>query len=423
MDSRKLKILVCAVLITFGIVVLFAGIRMFEKKGENNSSSNDYRKPVQRNDVEIGNFDYSLLKMRVNDENLIYSPLSIKYALFMLKEGAEGKTYEELNNLIGNLSLTRYQNIENVLSLANSVFIRDRYKEYVLDSYIAKLKNGYDAEVIFDEFKNAKTVNDWISKKTFNIINDMLSDDLFTSDELEMILVNALAIDMEWFEQFEPMDTWKSKFTKANGEEMYTAMMNMTVNYDLYNYYKDDMYTAVSMPLKNYNGTELEFIAVLPEQVQLKEFITSNEFENNLSNILNNLHSSNGLRVSLSIPRFEYNYGFSLVKDLQLLGVKEAFDKVNANFDSMSRKGLYVEDVIHKADIKFSERGIKAAAVTVIVMFDKNAIEEPVETVSLRFDRPFMYLIRDKYTGEVWFTGTVYEPVEWDKVEKDYERR
>lgn len=38
--------------------------------------------------------------------------------------------------------------------------------------------------------------------------------------------------------------------------------------------------------------------------------------------------------------------------------------------------------------------------------------EVPTEIIKLEFDKLFMYLIRDKKTGEVWFTGTVYEPTE-----------
>ena len=38
--------------------------------------------------------------------------------------------------------------------------------------------------------------------------------------------------------------------------------------------------------------------------------------------------------------------------------------------------------------------------------------EVPVEEIDLTFDKPYMYIIRDKATGEVWFAGTVYNPVE-----------
>ena len=35
----------------------------------------------------------------------------------------------------------------------------------------------------------------------------------------------------------------------------------------------------------------------------------------------------------------------------------------------------------------------------------------PVKDIDLTFDKPYMYIIRDKATGEVWFTGTVYSPI------------
>ena len=39
--------------------------------------------------------------------------------------------------------------------------------------------------------------------------------------------------------------------------------------------------------------------------------------------------------------------------------------------------------------------------------------EVPVEHIDLTFDSPYLFLIRDVDTGEVWFTGTVYEPTEY----------
>ena len=35
----------------------------------------------------------------------------------------------------------------------------------------------------------------------------------------------------------------------------------------------------------------------------------------------------------------------------------------------------------------------------------------PVEEIDLTFDKPYMFIIRDKESGEVWFAGTVYEPL------------
>ena len=43
----------------------------------------------------------------------------------------------------------------------------------------------------------------------------------------------------------------------------------------------------------------------------------------------------------------------------------------------------------------------------------KYYFEAPVKRINLTFDNPYMYLVRDKDTGEIWFAGTVYEPVEF----------
>ena len=38
--------------------------------------------------------------------------------------------------------------------------------------------------------------------------------------------------------------------------------------------------------------------------------------------------------------------------------------------------------------------------------------EMPTEEIDITFDKPYMFLIRDKKTGETWFVGTVYEPLD-----------
>ena len=78
----------------------------------------------------------------------------------------------------------------------------------------------------------------------------------------------------------------------------------------------------------------------------------------------------------------------------------------------------YIGDVKHKANIEFSNDGIKASAATAMGGFGaaggpyfEHLFKVPVKNIDVTFDKPYMYLIRDKATGEVWFTGTVYEPI------------
>ena len=129
-------------------------------------------------------------------------------------------------------------------------------------------------------------------------------------------------------------------------------------------------------------------------------------------------------RIFLQIPKFKFDYDLKLKDDLKSLGMKEAFDNVFADFTNMTNDstGLYVAEALHKADIEFSEEGVKAAAVTVMAMYAKSAIETR-EPVYVTFDKPFLFVIRDKNSGDIWFVGTVYEPNLWENDRPDYEQK
>ena len=43
--------------------------------------------------------------------------------------------------------------------------------------------------------------------------------------------------------------------------------------------------------------------------------------------------------------------------------------------------------------------------------------EKPIE---IKIDKPFVFLIRDKETKEIWFVGTVYEPNSWEDDKEEY---
>jgi len=366
----------------------------------------------------------ALLKENNIKENMIYSPLSIKYALSMLSEGAANKTKEQIDNLLPEKELTKYENKENILSLANSVFIKDTYKDKVKEEYINALKNKYDAEFRFDDFTNANNMNDWIEEKTFGILTDIIPDDVVKEPNAKMFLINALAIDMEWEHTFDCADTFGQDFNKIDGTKLKAAMMHKKTASENVKYIANDELTAVSMNLGVYEEEEeniLEFVAIMPKEIELEKYIkefTTEKYEEIIDELTPASDAKDG--ISLAIPRFDYDHQIPLVENLQKLGMQDAFNQVMADFSKMADTQLYVNDAIHKADIEFNEEGTKAAAVTVLMMFESMAIMEETKPVSVVFDNPFLYFIRDIKTGEVWFVGTVYEPVAWEDVANDY---
>lgn len=148
-------ILIFAVILL--LIIVFAGLNDHEEVSKNNILTNTYTSDTPA-DIkgENTNFELSFLQLEDKQENMIYSPLSIKYALKMLQEGASDNTYTQIEEIVGNSNLPTYRNIENTLSLANGIFIRDTYYQYVKDNYKDILVNKYNAEIRQDEFQSAK---------------------------------------------------------------------------------------------------------------------------------------------------------------------------------------------------------------------------------------------------------------------------
>ena len=408
------------------VIIVFAGLNDNEEVSKNNILTNTYTSDTSEDiKVENANFELSFLKLEDKQENIIYSPLSIKYALKMLQEGANDNTYTQIEEIVGNSNLPVYRNIENTLSLANGIFIKDTYYQYVKNYYKNILVSKYNAEIRQDGFQSAKNVNNWIEEKTFGKIENVITDELVTNPDLQMLLINALAIDMEWEVKFEDENTSGRQFYLADGTEMTATMMSKESSSDDISYYIGDGITALTMDLKEYDGTQLEFMAIMPNSdlTQYVDSLTMSEIEEITKNL--NLASNTKAGVKINIPKFEFDYDLDLKADLMNLGTTDAFNEFLADFSDMAnlnetQKNLYISDALHKANIEFSEEGVKAAAVTVFAVSEITSVGEVNTPIEININNPFVFLIRDKNTKEIWFVGTVYEPNSWEDDKQDY---
>ena len=416
-----------AVIVGLLIIVALVIVSLFNTNsnsnntvGQNNNTlQNQNQKVNSENDYE---FAMKFLKLENNNKNKIYSPLSIKYALNMLNEGAEGNTKAQIENLLENVNLTRYNNINKVLSLANGVYIRDTYKQFINNEYNKTLQSKYNAEIKFDSFNNANNINKWIENKTLGIIKNMIKDSVVQEPDTKMLLINALAIDMEWQESFEDDNTHGADFYLSDGNKMTATTMNKETSSNSVSYYKNEEITSLTMDLKKYGNTQLEFTAIMPND-NLANYIddfTADELNTIVQNSKKASSVKNGIHIF--IPKFSFDYDLKLKDDLIKLGMEDAFDEDLANFTDMTTEGkeLYVGDALHKANIDFTEKGVKAAAVTAIIMLETSAMMQVEQKEEVRIDKPFMYIIRDKNNGEIWFVGTVYEPNSWENDKADY---
>ena len=415
----KFKTAVIAVIVVAIILVAIFAVVINKKRQE--AERNTIINEVDSNE-QIFESDFSLkfLKLENKKQNMVYSPLSIKYALNMLNEGAAGNTKTQIENVIGDLNLIKYNTIDEVLSLANSVYIRDTFAEYVKEDYMRTITEKYNAEVNYDAFNDATNINNWIADKTLGIIQNMLTDETVQNPANNMILINALAIDMGWESPFDTSDTYGEDFYLKDGNTMTATMMNKETMGDDVSYYKDNDITALTMNLQEYDNMQFEFVAIMPEE-NLSDYIETLTIED-VNTILENttLASDTPYGVDISIPKFSFDYDLKLKQDLMDLGMTDAFDENLADFSNMANTELCVGDALHKADIDFSEEGIRAAAVTALTMRTNAMLPDDNQPEKIKIDKPFLYFIRDKQTNEIWFVGTVYEPNSWEQDMEEY---
>ena len=189
--------------------------------------------------------------------------------------------------------------------------------------------------------------------------------------------------------------------------------------------YTDDKVKAFAKDLKTYNGTTLQYVGIMPKTDDLASYVKKLD-SSDISGIIKNLKEIKAenftegkvTRITGYIPLFKFDYQLKLKEDLEKIGVVDVFDEKKADLSNMvTGTSNYIDSVDHKANIEFSNEGIKAAAVTVGGGFGasncsfEHLYDVPVEEINITFDKPYLFLIRDKDTGEVWFVGTVYEPI------------
>lgn len=372
-------LLICSVFLLTGYIV-------------HNKKESDPKPNISLN--KNNNFDYKFIKEIDSNDNSLVSPLSFAYLLSMIQSGAKGSTLNELNIALDNYDLQPMENIDSKISMANSMWINNRYKNDINSTFATALKINYHSEVLYDEFENANNINKWVSEKTYNMINELFPSDSVNSVDTIMALVNAIGINFKWDEEFDCNKTLMGNFLDKN-----VYMMSSNEKY-----IESDYYTGF---IKDYeklsDNSQYEFIGLLPKK----------DIQDVLNNISNDVikKSITESEAHIQIPRFKYEYNVSNVKDiLESLGIKDMFDKEKANFGGIA-KDIYVSSIVQKTYIDFMESGTKAAAASGASFDIKSAVEEK----EVIFDKPFVYLIRKKGSNNIYFIGNVNSPIEYDE--------
>ncbi len=195
-------------------------------------------------------------------------------------------------------------------------------------------------------------------------------------------------------------------------------------NTDFY-IYEDSNVKTFAKDLKKYNNMTLQYVGIMPKTKSLNDYVKSlsindiKEITGKMKDMkIENFKEGYATVIRGNIPFFKTEYDLKFMEDLKKIGIKDVFDKKAADLSGLTgSKDEYINKALHKANIEFSNDGIKAAAVTAFGGlgaasggFDYQ-FKIPVIKIDVTFNKPYMYIVRDKESGEIWFAGTVYNPI------------
>ena len=437
----SIKIVVLAILLS-GAFALFYEIFLSTKMADNAGWTPEGLSQIVNSSNNLGLELFKIIQQNNQNNNIIISPYGVFSNLLLLYNGAGGETYEELKNVL-NLSEPSYDNpnfgelydiLMNTggnyeLHIANGLFLNKNYE--FKSSFINVANNYFLAETknidVTDSFGSAEMINNFISRNTNGLINNIISPSDIDENTL-LVIVNAIYFYGTWATKFNEGDTKPRNFYISPTDVIKVPTM-VANDVSL----EDGVFGNIRVIEIPYKGNDIAMVVILPYNPYYDLYGTvSNpcdglEGQNlcNLSDILSNLtlnnlyyylNNLNGTVVDeLYMPKFSFSDEYNLIPYLESLGINTIFNPLSSNLSNIinskgSNENLYVSLFKQAAYIENNEEGTKAAAATIAEVRIGAALNIMPPKTIIKINRPFIFMVIDLRTKEILFIGQVVNP-------------
>lgn len=344
------------------------------------------------------------------DSNAFLSPFSASMALGMALNGAGGLTFDsmrvalrageaplsDLNSAYRDL-LQLYTTLDRTTELvvANGVWVDQGFP--VRPEFLATVRTWFAAEATTLDLQGPDAlgaINGWVKERTRNRIPKLLEK--IDADEIAF-LVNAVYFKGRWRIPFDPKRTSPREFRSARGESQSVPTMWLE---DQIRYAQRDGFQAADLL---YGNGAYAMTILLPEVGSTPGAVLATLTPASWRELDAAFHEA---KIVLTLPKFTFDYRRSLVDDLKAMGMRIAFDAGQADFYGIADvrpERLYLTQVLQKAFVEVNEEGTEAAATTAVGVGVTSA------PPSMTVDRPFLFVIRERLTGNILFIGQVNE--------------
>jgi serpin B len=326
--------------------------------------------------------------------NWIASPLSVAYALAMVRAGAAGSTRTAIdrsfgfsdgvdaafNSVTGQIATGPLPGKSYSVCISNGLFVQRGLP--VGAPFLNTLASQYGTGVHPVDFGSgdaARVVNEWVRRQTAGKIKKAYN----SAPGDVLVLANTVYLHADWVDPF-PFTVAEPFHTPDGTADVPTMQLSAELPYasgagwesvDLP--YKDsDLVMRILLPAPGGDPAELLRAPVLTAPAQPR-------------------------RLELHLPKLTFSSG----ADLRKLGPPELFGP-GADLNGIT-PGARISQAEHRAYIAVDEQGTEAAAATTIAMTTSAEVPPPL---LVRADRPYAFAIIHKPTGIPLFVGRVTNP-------------
>lgn len=388
-------------------------------------SSNKYKAKWQmseyieltRSDKEamdgINEFSHQLMTKAseiAGDEQFNVSPVSISILLGMLANGSAGELHSQIMAALGSDDVSALNSVceklmhylpcdENGSSLAieNNIWVAKHNK--VSSSFVSTMRNVFNAGVEKVDFRKESTVNKinkWVSQSTNGKIPTVLDNSWENYKDMEMIGVNTVYFKGDWAHYFNPDNTKLETFHTIKEDITVPMMHNRLVADFAY----DDMVDVVYIPFENSHNYMYLYLPTEGMLLsQLTEYLTPSK-QKELR------EKSTDYRIVMSMPSFRDESNITLDELLKAVGITKLTD---ADMSPMGLGNIGLK-TLQKSSIKVDETGAELAVVTEVEEMVTANLNPTTKEVTIDFNRPFLYMIKNPATDAILIAGTVTDP-------------
>ncbi len=345
-----------------------------------------------------------LRKSAASGGNSLISPYGVWANLQIVRQGAKGKSKQEIDALIGAPEEGTAKSFPSTEFRSIDCFVHK--DDIELTKSFTDFAKATGLEVKSSPFDDSTRVefNQWVFEQSNKLIPDFFTPTTWNKDA-QVLIANVAYFRGEWTHKFNPEMTQEVDFHLSPKETIQTPMM---IAGQKAPWFTSDLLKCDGAILP-YQGGDIAAIVIVPREVDglntLLEGLTGESFEKLFAALPAELSQVPTQKVTVLLPKFDLASEFSVDQALNLNTLMSDGADLSGIFAS---KRVKLSRILQKTGVRVDETGTEAAAATVTEAVASSIDLDPPKVVNA--DHPFLLCITHWPTRSVLFACAIVDP-------------